>query len=241
MEIGEYKGHNTYEDWMSGLTLYLDGYEKGLKKQANAYISKFVTGFEHSVSKEDLQSVLEQFCREICDEGKHSRLLNRGNGSLPYDIGRVVWNYLKSQCESESMPHMRWAFQLFGKNYNPFNPQLELDMFQILKKAYEHKECDQKTVDLYFSEILEQLYWGSHHFPEGCIITRDTYEKTIKTAESVLAEKSVPKKLQKIYIYYCKLYKCFYEYKESGGEKNFFELCEKAGITYKSIPTYYYQ
>lgn len=140
MEIGEYKGHNTYEDWMSGLTLYLDGYEKGLKKQANAYISKFVTGFEHSVSKEDLQSVLEQFCREICDEGKHSRLLNRGNGSLPYDIGRVVWNYLKSQCESESMPHMRWAFQLFGKNYNPFNPQLELDMFQILKKAYEHKE-----------------------------------------------------------------------------------------------------
>ena len=64
MEIGEYKGHNTYEDWMSGLTLYLDGYEKGLKKQANAYISKFVTGFEHSVSKEDLQSVLEQLDRK---------------------------------------------------------------------------------------------------------------------------------------------------------------------------------
>ena len=96
---------------------------------------------------------------------------------------------------------MRWAFQLFGKYYNPFDPQLELDMFKVLKKAYEHKDCDQKTVDLYFNEILERLYWGAHHFPDGCIITREAYEKTIKTAEMILAEKQVPQKSMEIYIY----------------------------------------
>lgn len=136
---------------------------------------------------------------------------------------------------------MRWAFQLFGKYYNPFDPQLELDMFKVLKKAYEHKDCDQKTVDLYFNEILERLYWGAHHFPDGCIITREAYEKTIKTAEMILAEKQVPQKSMEIYIYYRKLYQCFYEYEESGREKNFYQLCEEAGIKCNNMPAYYFQ
>lgn len=227
MEISGDKQYSTYESWLSGLDLYLSMYEKGLKKRANQSISSFIDEFEHSASEEDLKKILWRFCQEICDEDKHSQLLRRGNGSLPYDLGRVVWNYLKNQCESGTMPHMRWIFQLFGKRYNPFNPQLELDMFQILKKAYGHKDCDSKTVALYFNEILEQLYWGAHHFPDGCIITRETYEKTVKTAEMVLAEKQVPQKLVETYRYYRKLYQCFYEYEESGRKKNFYELCER--------------
>ena len=241
MEISGDKQHSTYEIWLNGLGLYLDMYEKGLKKQANKYISSFINEFEHSVPKEDLRKILWRFCHEICDEDKHSQLLSRGNGSMPYAAGKVVWNYLKNQCESETMPHMRWAFQLFGKYYNPFDPQLELDMFKVLKKAYEHKDCDQKTVDLYFNEILEQLYWGAHHFPNGCIITREAYEKAIKTAEMILAEKQVPQKLVETYLYYCKLYQCFYEYEESRCEKDFYQLCEKAGIKYESKPAYYFQ
>lgn len=237
MEISRDKQHSTYEIWLNGLDLYLSIYKKGLKKQANKYISSFLDEFEHSASEEDLRKTLQKFCQEICDEDKHSQLLMRGNRSLPYHLGRVVWNYLKNQCELETMPHMRWTFQLFGKSYNPFNPQLELDMFQILKKAYEHKDCDSKTVALYFNEILEQLYRGAHHFPDGCIITRETYEKTVETAEMVLAEKQVPQKLVETYLYYHKLYQCFYEYEESGREKNFYKLCEKVGIKYKSMPT----
>lgn len=240
MQISGDKQHSAYEIWLNGIDLYLSMYEKGLKKQANKYISSFIDEYEHSVSEEDFKKVLWRFCQEICDEDKHSQLLNRGNGNLPYDLGRVVWNYLKNQCESETMPHMRWAFQLFGKHYNPFNPQLELDMFKILKRAYEHRDCDSKTVDLYFNEILEQLYWGAHHFPDACIITREAYEKTVETAEMILAEKQVPQKLVETYMYYCKLYQCFYEYEESGHEKNFYELCERVGIKYKSMPTYYF-
>ena len=241
MEISGDKQHSTYEILLNGLDLYLNMYEKGLKKQANKYISSFINEFEHSTPKEDLEKILCRFCQEICDEDKHSQLLSRGNGSLPYDLGKIVWNYLKNQCEAGTMPHMRWAFQLFGKSYNPFDPQLELDMFNVLKKAYEHKDCDQKTVDLYFNEILEQLYWGAHHFPDECIIAKEAYEKTIKTAEMILAEKQVPQKLAETYLYYCKLYQCFYEYEESGREKNFYQLCEKAGIKYKSMPAYYFQ
>lgn len=241
MEINADKQDNIYEIWMNGLDLYLDMYEKGLKKQANKYISSFVNEFIHLVSEEDLRKTLWRFCQEICDEDKHSQLLGRGNGSLPYDLGRVVWNYLEKQCESETMPHMRWAFQLFGKNYNPFNPNLELDMFKVLKKAYEHENCDSKTVALYFNEIVEQLYWGAHHFPERCIIARGVYEKTVETAEKILSEKQVPQKLIETYRYYRILYQCFYEYEESRCKKDFYELCERAGIKYKSTPAYYFQ
>ncbi len=241
MEIREDKQHSAYEMWLNGIDLYLSMYEKGLKKQANKYISSFIHEYEHSVPEEDLKETLRRFCQEICDEDKHSQLLSRGNGNLPYDLGRVVWNYLKNQCKSGTMPHMRWTFQLYGKCYNPFDPQLELNMFKILQKAYEHRDCDQKTVDLYFNEILEQLYWGAHHFPDECIITKEAYEKAVETAEMILAEKQVPQKLLEIYIYYCKLYQCFYEYEESGCEKNFYELCERVGIKYKSMPTYYFQ
>ncbi|MCM1128092.1 MAG: hypothetical protein NC429_16685 [Lachnospiraceae bacterium] len=240
MEIGKERQQSVYEILSDGLDIYLDMYEKGLKKQANKYISNFVNEFEHSVSEDDLDKVLCRFCREICDEDKHSRLLNRGNGSLPHALGRIVWKYLESQCRLEMMPHMRWAFQLFEKCYNPFDSKLELDMVEVLEKAYNHKDCDQKTVDLYFNEILEQLYYGSHHFPDGCIITREAYEKAIKTAEMILADKQVPQKLVETYLYYHKLYQCFYEYEESGREKDFYELCENAGIKYKSIPVYYY-
>ncbi len=241
MKVSENEQYSAYDIWLNGLKSYLDRYENGLKKQANKYISSFIDEFEHSLPKEDLENILQRFCQEICDERKHSQLLNRGNGSLPYALSKIVWYYLKNQCESEAMPHMRWAFQLYGKYYNPFNPQLELNMFKILKKAYHHKDCDSKTVELYFNELLEHLYWGAHHFPNGCIITKESYEKTVETAEMILAEKQVAQKLVETYRYYRKLYQCFDEYEKSKHEKDFYDLCERAGIPYKNMSAYYFQ
>lgn len=157
MQISGNKQHNAYEILLNGLDLYLNMYEKGLKKQANKYISSFIDEFEHSTPKEDLEKFLCRFCQEICDEDKHSQLLSRGNGSLPYDLGKIVWNYLKNQCEAGTMPHMRWAFQLFGKSYNPFDPQLKLDMFKVLKKHMNTKTAIKKQL----TSILMR-FWNSY-------------------------------------------------------------------------------
>ena len=79
---------------------------------------------------------------------------------------------------------MRWAYQIFGNYYNPHDPEREHDVYHILERAYMHEQCDQQTVDLYFGQQVELLWWGQHHFPEGCIITREAFEDAVGRQDS---------------------------------------------------------
>jgi hypothetical protein len=42
-------------------------------------------------------------------------------------------------------------------------------------------------------------------------------------------------------MYFEKLYKCFYEYGESGNTKDFYKLCQDDGIDFESAPAFYYR
>lgn len=138
------------------------------------------------------------------------------------------------------MPQMRWAFQIFGEHYNPHETGEEDKPYHILERAYAHEKCDQQTVDLFFNAQVKTLWWGQHHFPEGCLITREEFESTQKTADRILSEKFVDAGLVEEYQYYVKLYQIYFEWEEMGRTGDFCQLCREREIEFEALPAFYY-
>ena len=88
---------------------------------------------------------------------------------------------------------------------------------------------------------VEQLEFGAHHFPEGCCITREGYEDTIKTAEKIIAEKEVPQQSADDVRYYKALYELYYKWNDSGRSGDFAEFCAKNGLRFHAVKAYYYK
>lgn len=219
-----------YAEFSEGLRRYAELYERGLKKQANAYIADFVQNFEKSGTEAEREALLFRFCRDICDGGGLAELAERGNGLMPHALARIVWEYLIKECAVHKMPQMRWIYQLFRSNSTLFAPSGEPDIYAILEEAYESPERDAKTAELWLRELLRRLDYGSHEFPEICLMPREFYEETVAQAERVIKENDVPAELAAELEYYKKLYRCYDEYRASGGRKDFYELCKAAGI-----------
>lgn len=144
---------------------------------------------------------------------------------------------MREQCQLETIPQLRWTYELYS--YNPFDRKF--NSVEMLKKAFCYKDCDPKTIDLYFEHLLSKLDWGAHHFPQGCIIKRSTYEKTLRECHEILAHRSISSHQISELMYFEKLYKCFYEYEKSGDTKDFYSLCQENGIDFESVPTFYYR
>lgn len=229
-----------YEQFITEIQKYWDLRERGLKKQANKFLFAFTKHFKEHVSDLDADVVLFQFCREYIDEMKFpgDHLPRR---HLPFQVTELLNDYLNRECDKDKMPQMRWAFQIFGDRYNPHDPKHEHDPYHILERAYAHKDCDQQTVDLYFGEQVDFLWWGQHHFPEGCIITQEEFHHTVCTANQILAEKRVDPELVAEFEYYVKLYHVYFDWRADGRNGDFCERCKKEGIDYKGIPTFYYK
>ena len=97
-----------YAEFSEGLRRYAELYERGLKKQANAYIADFVQNFEKSGTEAEREALLFRFCRDICDGGGLAELAERGNGLMPHALARIVWEYLIKECAVHKMPQMRY-------------------------------------------------------------------------------------------------------------------------------------
>ena len=226
-----------YEVFIENIKEYYDLYERGLKKEANKQINKFALEFQTILPKETQREFLYKLCYDVCDSGDMHKLKQRGNGRLPYSLDKLIWEYLREQCKLETIPQLRWTYELYS--YNPFDRKF--NSFEMLKKAFCHKDCDQKTIDLYFEHLISRLDWGAHHFPQGCIIKRSTYEKTLRECHEILAHRSISSHQISELMYFEKLYKCFYEYEESGDTKDFYKLCQDNGIDFESVSTFYYR
>lgn len=229
-----------YEQFITEIQKYWDLREKGLKKQANKFLFAFTRHFKEHVSISDADVILFQFCREYIDELKFpgDHLPRR---HLPFQMTELLNDYLNRECEKDKMPQMRWTFQIFGERYNPHDPKREHNPYYILERAYAHRECDQQTVDLYFGQQVDFLWWGQHHFPEGCIITQEEFHHTVCTANQILSEKRVDPGLVASFEYYVKLYHIYFEWQAKGRMGSFYERCKMEGIEYKGIPAFYYQ
>lgn len=229
-----------YENFISQIQKYWDLRSRGLKKQANSFLFQFIESFENNVCTGDTDEILFRFCREYIDELKFLG----GDGRrrhLPFQMTKLLEEYFKRECLKNKMPQMRWAFQIFGAYYNPNGSFEEQNPYYILEKAYAHKQCDQRTVDIYFREQLNNLWMGQHHFPEYSCITKEEFDNTVQTAQKILSEKTIDQPLVEEFSYYVKLYRIYFEWQENGRIGSFYELCESAGIQFESIPAFYYE
>lgn len=228
-----------YEQFITEIQKYWDLRSKGLKKKANLFLFEFTGHFKEGVSESEADDILFQFCREYIDEMNFPGT-NLPRRHLPFQITELINSYLIRECEKNKMPQMRWMFQLFGNYYNPHDPKCEHNPYYILEQAYKHEQCDQQTVELYFGEQVNHLWFGQHHFPEGCIITKDDFEHTVGTANRIFSEKSVNPSLVAEFEYYVKLYHIYFKWEENGRSGDFYEMCNNEGMEYKEIATFYY-
>ena len=229
----------TYEEFIAGTEKYWGLFEKGLKKQANKFLFGFAEQFG-DVPQDEGDAILCRFCREYID-GDRFDGHKRFGLSLPFQLTGLLNDYLTRECKAEKMPQMRWAYQIFGKYYNPHDPtQSELDAYNILARAYAHPDCDQKTVDLYLEQQVDWLAFGAHHFPDGCCIAREGYEAAVKTAETIISEKRVPDELIEAARYYKALYELYYRWHDGGRSGDFAELCKAEGLEFHELRAFYY-
>ena len=89
--------------------------------------------------------------------------------------------------------------------------------------------------------LLDALDWGAHHFPEGCLIERAYYEQLIREACDVREKHEISARLNAEFEYLIKLYECYFEFKSRGGEVDFYALCEKAGLNFAPVKSFYYE
>lgn len=102
--------------------------------------------------------------------------------------------------------------------------------------------CREYIDELKFpGDHLPRLWWGQHHFPEGCIITQEAFHHTVCTADRILSEKKVDPELVSSFEYYVKLYHIYFDWQAKGRVGCFYEQCKMEGIGYKGIPTFYYE
>lgn len=231
----------TYREFIDGIEKYWELFEQGLKKQANKYLFDFAERFKKEVPQEAGDVLLFRFCADYIDGDRFDDHKRYGDINLPFQLTGLLNDYFVRECKAEKMPQMRWAFQLFGRYYNPHDPQQEeMKPFALLEKAYSHPDCDQKTVDLYLEKQVECLEFGAHHFPEGCCISREEYEDTIKTAEKIIAERKAPEQLTDEVRYFKALYELYYKWHDGGRVGDFAELCSANGVPFHAVRAYYY-
>ena len=216
---------------------YLRLYDAGLKKRANERLKSTVSKFKSEFSEAERDCALGELCREILDENKNElkNLKSRGNGELPFELGGLVGEYLKGRCDAGEMPHLRWACQICTRGLG------ELDKDELLRRAYCHERCDARTVELYFCMLLDALDWGAHHFPESCLIERSCYEQLTSEARDSREKHEISERLNLEFENLVKLYECYFEFKSSGGEVDFYALCKEAGLNFVPVKSFYYE
>lgn len=223
----------SYAEFMEGLNNYYELVDKGLKKKANQYIEVFVKELS-TVDKDHLNTILYSFLKKLCDKNKYNEY-SRGNGRLPYVLDNLLRDYLYAECTKNKMPQLRWYYELYrtdriGHKY----------AFDMLEKAYEHEECDQETVNLLFEAHIGILAWGSHHFPEGCILERDKASFEIDTCKSILQNHAVEDSLLDALDYFERLYSCYFKYVDDGRVKDFDLYCIEEQIEFEPINAFFY-
>lgn len=214
---------------------YVDLYEKGLRKEANKSLRDFFILFDN-LEKDETDKLLHKFCEDFCDNDidQVKRLAERGNGALPYELAKRVLAYLEKCYEDDLMPQIRWYYEMAQDiGVKSINPQ------EIIDKAYNHKQLDQKSIDLKFSSEVGTLSWGSHHFPVGCICGKKTIEETIKTAKDMIEKYEISDELKDKFFYYCKLYKLWWAF-EKDDSTDFTDFCAKNNLTFNEIKAYYF-
>lgn len=213
-----------YKEFGSRLLSYLALYEKGLKKQANSDM-KETAAWLRGLPDAEQDSILHQFLTEYCDAALWEQLHQRGNGDMPYALREYILSWLTPRCEAKYMPELRWYYELYRNHPTGIRYAVK-----YLEDAYASPECDQKTVDLLFDSFVDELGWGAHHFPDGCILEQAVIENCMQQCEAILAAHAVSEYPAYRFEYYKRLYACYEQYKADGKIKSFDAYLKEADM-----------
>ena len=218
------------ERLQNGFKYYYELWEKGLKKQANKSIRETMLYFD-SLDEQKKKSISYHYCKVVCEEEEYTNLFSRmfHHTDIPYEIMIRISKILKEDSDSNHMPQIRWYYELFDKND------------KIIEKAYSHQECDDRTIQLYFTSLLTKLDWGAHHLPEDCLITLDRYNEVVNNCEILLYKHKIDRPLIKDFNYYKRLYNMWWNYQGEDRSKPFNEWCQEHKVQFEPIVTFYYE
>lgn len=212
-------------EFWSGLKEYWSLWNSGLKKEANRRLDQTMRQIDTWELKRK-RTVLLEFCADVCEnENSPYRSMHSG---LPYGLFTPVKAVLYDCCADMGMPYLRWCYELCGKDV------------EILKKAYDHPDCDEKAAELYFQVFLYDLFMGAHHFPHYSLMSEEVFLETVKSCEEIKNRHELPKPLIQEYEEYVKLYTIWWEREKSGDPRAFAEICRAEGYEFSPIEAYYY-
>lgn len=149
------------------LATYLRLRDKGLRKQAFAGLSSWLTEFQ-SVSFADRRDLVDWLIQ--LDLEAEVRVL------LPHPVHEKIIKPTLDEwirCEPyDSAPH-RWRGMLYNE-------------FQSLEEAVELDGSDDLARHRLVHELLEKLYFATHHLPEGLLFTEKVFFEIADRAEALL-------------------------------------------------------
>lgn len=224
-----------HKEIAKGINTYYELWDKGLKKQANKVMKETMVQFGKLPEEEQL-TIASGYCRYVCDEllpNQVKTFCSRIYHTLPYDAAQCFFKCIKPLADKGEMPYLRWVYEVFGQDID------------LLERAYEHKECDTKTVQIYFDALLEIFYWGAHHFPEGCCISKEYYKDTLSKCERIVREHGEELKpgMRDDFVYWKKLYDVWYAFEKSDVRdlEVFYDMCKKENIRFRAPASFYYE
>ena len=223
----------------STFSQYLDEYgelwHRGLKKQANSVMKELVDQLEKLLTNEERDALIIPFCQEFFARKAQGESPLGHHGRLPYGLEQLVEKTMGRQCDRRGMPWLRWYYELFC--HNPIFSERALAR---LRQALACKDVDQESINLYFDELLEWLWFGRHHFPEGCIYPTEEYHDLINEGEGLIRKFSFDDRRIASFQLHKRLYDCWDEWKARGQEGSFEDLCDEMSVPFRATSTYYY-
>jgi hypothetical protein len=199
---------------------YIETRKKGLKKQSNKELKKLMQYFD-GLDDDTKIDICTEFCVLRFEENKIE--------GFNYFLTKRILEFLERACLQNQMPHLRWYYQI--------KPDVEM-----LKKAYKHIECDEKTVRLLCDAYLSDLEYGAHHFPDVCLFKKEVVDDLLNKLQAVLDAQATNnlKELNEEYLYYSRLYADWWTYESESPTISFEGWCIQNERKYRWARAYYY-
>ena len=198
---------------------YCELRNKGLKKQSNKVLEELMLYFD---------GLNEDTKKEICTEFCVLRFEKNKIEDFNFFLSKRILEFLEHACIQNQMPHLRWYYQLTNDR-------------ERLKKAYQHIECDEKTVYFTFDCLMSDLYWGAHHFPKCCLFEETVIHRLLVESQNFIEKHTVSKEQKEEYLYYKALYNDWWTYQSGNFDCSFDEWCINQNRDYKWLITVYYK
>ncbi|GMQ57235.1 hypothetical protein AN1V17_16300 [Vallitalea sediminicola] len=215
---------------------YAKAYNSGLKKRSKKLMDDVIV-YLKSADK----NLLELFA-DYCSEAKYDK---NPDLIIQYPLVKeVILPYLIEKSQQKSPIHMRWLY-MFMRTDKVFYKLVVNEFgnpFQLLLESYDLNPHDRITIDTIMKGYINDLWYGSHHIPEGVIYEKDYCITLLSDFKDFLERLPIKlkEKYSSEYQYYYNLYTDWYTFKDLNIHMNFVDWCCQHNKKSDFVKSYYY-